>query len=325
VEPFAGAPEKEREAVIQQTFWIYTSDAPKVRPLSTADTNPRSVQVALLNTDGKKVAQTTINNWWMPYDDPVRPDPKMSQPTDPPGTVVTPRPNDPIRVDPKMSQPTDPPGTVVTPGPKTDPTKNNVRIIGETFDSKPQDLDMVIPRLGQQGRPIVVPGPFDGNSGNTTANWTMRSQVPVSEGSETSGSGRLVVIAESPRMAVFQSPANVAGQMDITVRDGDKQTTGQFRNVAVNLSAPKTTLKRGQSTTLKVEVRGLEGIKEPVPLTLQSQGVVTMSGGNQQLLTIQPSEVGRDGSYSTTRGITGVQAGGWTATATVVTGPAAKP
>jgi hypothetical protein len=107
----------------------------------------------------------------------------------------------------------------------------------------------------------------------------------------------------------------------MTVKEGDKQSTGNFRNVGVNLSAPKTSLRRGESTELKVEVQGLEGIKEPVPLTLKSQGVITMTGGNYQPLTIQPSQVGGDGSYATTRGITGLQAGGWTATATVVTGP----
>src|SRR5712691_9696338 len=44
-----------------------------------------------------------------------------------------------------------------------------------------------------------------------------------------------------------------------------------------------------------------------------------MEGGLYQPLIIQPSQVGADGGYSTTRGITGLQAGGWTATATVVT------
>jgi hypothetical protein len=56
-----------------------------------------------------------------------------------------------------------------------------------------------------------------------------------------------------------------------------------------------------------------------VPLTLESQGVITMDEGNYQPLMIQPTQVGADGRYSTTRGITGVQTGAWTATATVLT------
>jgi hypothetical protein len=46
-----------------------------------------------------------------------------------------------------------------------------------------------------------------------------------------------------------------------------------------------------------------------------------MEGGNFQPLFIQPAQVSSDGRYTTTRGITGAQTGGWTATATVVTQP----
>ncbi len=91
--------------------------------------------------------------------------------------------------------------------------------------------------------------------------------------------------------------------------------------MGVNLSAPKTNLLKGEHTELHVEVTGLQGIKEPVPLTLESHGVITMEGGMYQPLMIQPSEVGADGRYTTTRGITGVQTGAWTSTATVVTTP----
>jgi hypothetical protein len=89
----------------------------------------------------------------------------------------------------------------------------------------------------------------------------------------------------------------------------------------VKLTAPKTDLLRGEKTTLTVQVTGLEGIKQPVPLTLTYGGVIVMEGGPYQPLVIQPSQVGADGRYSTTRGITGIQAGGWNANATVVTGP----
>ena len=44
-----------------------------------------------------------------------------------------------------------------------------------------------------------------------------------------------------------------------------------------------------------------------------------MEGGIYQPLVIQPSQVRPDGRFTTERGITGVQTGGWTATATVVT------
>lgn len=177
-----------------------------------------------------------------------------------------------------------------------------------------------IPPLGQMGRPIVITGPFDGNSSNTTITASaLRTTVQDFEKNTENVSGGFGLLAESPRKAVFQSPANVTGPMQITVNEAGKQTTGNYRNVGVNLSAPKTSLLKGESTTMRVEVSGLEGIKQPVPLTLESRGVISMAGGAYQPLVIQPSQVGVDGRYSTTRGVTGVQAGGWSATATVLT------
>ena len=196
-----------------------------------------------------------------------------------------------------------PSGAAVTPDPKTTPS-------------------VVIPPLGQTGRPVVITGPFDGNSSNTTLKGSaLRTTVQDFEKNTENVSGGFGLIAESPRKAVFQSPANVVGPMKIILTEGSKQTTESYRNVGVNLTAPKTSLLKGEQTQLRVEVNGLEGIKAPVPLTLESQGVITVEGGVYQPLVIQPSQVGADGSYAITRVITGVQTGGWTTTATVVTKP----
>ena len=172
-----------------------------------------------------------------------------------------------------------------------------------------------IPTLGQTGRPMVITGPFDGNSSNTT----LRTSVQDFEKNTENVSGGFGLLAESPRKAVFSSPENVVGPIKITLKEGNTQTTGTYRNVGVNLTAPKTSLLKGEKTTLRVEVSGLEGTTVPVPLTLECNGVISMEGGAYQPLVIQPSQVSADGRYTTTRGITGVQAGGWGATATVVT------
>lgn len=178
-----------------------------------------------------------------------------------------------------------------------------------------------IPPLGQTGRPLVITGPFDGDSSNTTLTASaLRSRVQDFEKNTENVSGGFGLLAESRHKAVFLSPENVTGPIEITLKEGNTQTTGSYRNVGVNLTAPKTSLLKGESTELHIQVNGLDGLKEPVPLTLESHGVITMQGGTYQPLTIQPSQVGADGSYSTTRAITGLQAGAWGATATVVTG-----
>jgi len=193
---------------------------------------------------------------------------------------------------PKITQPEmTPSASVITPDPKITP-------------------NFIIPALGQSGRPIVITGPFDGDSSNTKLSFQPNpGETP----------GETDVIAESPRQAIFTAPTKVTGPLEITLTEAGKETKGPYRNVGVNLSAPKTNLLKGEQTTLRVEIDGLQGLKMPVPLTLESRGVITMEGGIYQPLVIQPSEVGADGRYSTTRGITGVQTGGWEATATVVT------
>jgi len=181
-----------------------------------------------------------------------------------------------------------------------------------------------LPSIGQQGRLIEIYGPFDGNSSNTSLNWTRpRSAAQDFEKNTENVSGGFGLIAETSRgKAVFECPAKVTGPIEITLTEGNTKTTGTYRNVGVNLTAPKTNLRKGEHTELHVEVNGLQGLKQPVPLTLDSTdstAVITKEGGPYEMLMIQPSQVGADGRYTTTRGITGIQAGGWNATATVVT------
>jgi hypothetical protein len=174
-----------------------------------------------------------------------------------------------------------------------------------SFPPNPVPTQFQIPALGQAGRTLEIAGPFDGNSVNTGV---------------TVGAQTITPIAESPRKCVIESPANVTGPIQITIREGHVETNGQYRNVGVNLTAPKTRLLKGERTTLNVQVTGLEGIKGPVPITLESQGVISMDGGSFQHFTIQPQQV-NNGNFNTTREVTGVQPGAWTATATVVTQP----
>jgi hypothetical protein len=172
------------------------------------------------------------------------------------------------------------------------------------MQANPSETKMVqpfiIPPLGQAGRPVTVTGPFDGDSSNTSL------------------SGGFELIAESPRKAVFRAPTDTTGPTEIQLHEGNTQTTGHYRNVGVNLSAPKTNLMKGESTSVTIQVTGLQGITEPVPLHLVKTGVVNMQGGDVQTASIRPSDIGSDGTFTMTRTITGQQTGGFNLTATVV-------
>ncbi len=178
-----------------------------------------------------------------------------------------------------------------------------------------------LPSIGQQGRLIEIYGPFDGNSSNTSLNWTRpRSAAQDFEKNTENVSGGFGLIAETSRgKAVFECPAKVTGPIEITLTEGNTKTTGTYRNVGVKLSAPKTNLLKGERTKLRVDWYLGPLLTEPVPAVLTAEGVITMEGGNYQQFMIQPSQVGADGTFTITREITGVQTGAWGATATVVT------
>lgn len=166
----------------------------------------------------------------------------------------------------------------------------------------PSPTDFSIPAFGQNGRPMVIPGPFDGNSDNTKC---------------TVGGVTCRILAESPRKIVVLVPAEPVGAMTISIGEG-KTTSGQFRNIGVNLSASKTNLLKGEKTTLGVQVTGLTGITNSITIQLVTTGAVNMDGGNRQTVKVSPGQVGPDGKASLTRTITGLQPGPFSVMANVL-------
>lgn len=170
---------------------------------------------------------------------------------------------------------------------------------------QPQPPGMLqIPTVGQPGKPIEIRGAFDGNSEAT--------------GIRINGN-EAQVLAESPRKAVVQTPADVVGQAEVEVSENGAVSRCRYRSVGVRLSAPKTTLTKGERTALTVSVRGLEGLDRPIALELanHSPGTVRVDGGDRQTLQISPAETTNRGTYAATRGLTGVGPGGFNITALV--------
>ena len=242
-------------------------------------------------------------------------------------TPVIPQPTQPVRYQLKiveiLGRPTPSAMTQSVADINLDP-KTTQPDAGMTTDSKTTP-SFIIPPLGQQGRPIVITGPFDGNASNTTLRFGPMGSTPQDFEKNTEnvsvGFGLIRPLAESPRKTVFESPTNVTGPVQLMLKEGDAKTLAPYRNVGLRLNAPKTNLLKGEQTVLTVEVRGLEGITKPVSLQLDATGVITMEAGNAQKLRITPAEVNQNGIYTTTRAITGQQAGAFTVTATVLSDP----
>jgi len=171
--------------------------------------------------------------------------------------------------------------------------------------------DYSLPAIGQQGRALEIRGPFDGDFANTSLNWT-------ATGDTENGSGEFKLLAESPRKAVFRSPTSAKGPLEVNFKEGNVETKSALRLLAIGLSAPKTQLTKGESTTMTVMVSGLAGLEQSVSLHLVKIGTVSMEGGDVQTFLIPPTGVLPNGTFMTTRKLTGQQTGGFSVTATVV-------
>lgn len=171
--------------------------------------------------------------------------------------------------------------------------------------SQAAPADFGLPQIGQAGRPMTINGPFDGNASNTTC---MMGGQPVD------------IIAESPRQAVFRSPPDPIGRMELSVTENRNNRTGPYRNIGVSLTSPKTNLMKGEKTSLSVQVSGLQGIQSNVPLQLVTTGPANISGGNTQTIEIRSMDLTSTGNFIRNFELTGVQTGGFTVTGTILVG-----
>jgi hypothetical protein len=161
---------------------------------------------------------------------------------------------------------------------------------------QPELTDFKLHTLGTAGRFLHIPGPFDGNHGNT--------EVVVGESSAN-------LLAESPLGATVHTPTNVIGQTTITLKEGDREKTGEFRLASLSITAGKSTLRPGETTTLTVRIKGLNELKDEVPLVLinRTPAIVRMEGGTFQFRVIHGEDIRPGGIYSLTRTLTGKNRG----------------
>lgn len=102
-----------------------------------------------------------------------------------------------------------------------------------------------IPDISPAGRPVLIFGPFDGDTNNTRADF---------------GGKDAVVLAETPRGCVVQIDPSYVGPRKLILNEAGEQITKIVVLPRLTLSAPKTSLARGERTKLTVRVTGLEGL-----------------------------------------------------------------
>jgi hypothetical protein len=170
----------------------------------------------------------------------------------------------------------------------------------------PATTRLTVPTGGQQGRPIEIKCPCNGV-------FSPDDLIKI-------GGTPAQPLAESPRKIIVQTPSETtAGPTKIEIKENGATAECPFRTIGINLSAPKTNLTRGEKTEVHVEVSGLSGLTQNLPLevTNGSTNVVKMNGGDTQHFEIKPSAVQANGTYSVDRTLSGIQPGSFILTGTV--------
>ena len=188
-------------------------------------------------------------------------------------------------------------------GIKTDTTSKGVT--SEIQKVSPANAsDYLTPPFGQAGKPLSVKGPFDGDFKNAS----------VKLGNHTAK-----FLASSPRKMVVESPRDLNGVANIEIEyKGKTVARCTYRSISVKLAADKLNLLNGEQTTLTMTLAGLVGLLSPVSVQLsnKSPGTVSMTGGETQIINVSPEYFVGD-TFTTTRTLTGLKAGGFAINAVV--------
>jgi hypothetical protein len=171
----------------------------------------------------------------------------------------------------------------------------------ETFD---------VPAEGETGRPAVIRGRFDRGLPGTAV---------------TLGATMAEVLASSPRQLAFRVPDTTPGLTMIRFTSDARVVDREFRIFDVRLAASRTQLFRNQRAELTVTVRGLDGITQPVMLTLVNQSAsIVRIDDIDRAITISPGQVKRGGTFAVTRKMTGIEPGPFQVSASVGKPPLAQ-
>ncbi|MCB0463920.1 MAG: hypothetical protein R2816_00635 [Flavobacteriaceae bacterium] len=98
------------------------------------------------------------------------------------------------------------------------------------------------------------------------------------------------ILAASETTVFFKTPSYQSGKVPFNYKNESINLDKQVNVLQLNLSAGKLNLSRGETTKLNIEVSGLKGLEEEVPLTItnNSPSNISLEGGNNQEISIQP-------------------------------------
>ena len=161
-----------------------------------------------------------------------------------------------------------------------------------------KNVDFKIPQYIRAGVPERIIGVYDGDFSTSAIHI---NDAPVE------------ILAESPDGIYFETPKDITGPAEVKLTEGDFTMEDQTNVLDMELSSGKLTLNKGEQTQVHITVTGLEGLETAVPIELTNHTPenITMEGGNEQEIIIEPEDVPEDGTYEKDIDVTAVGTGGF--------------
>ncbi len=119
------------------------------------------------------------------------------------------------------------------------------------------------------------------------------------------------IIAGNESELYFNTGDIKPGKYEMSLNYNDTEARGDVNVVGYSLHAGKLSLNTGESTYLDVKVVGLEDIGQALEFEIKnmSAGTITLEGGGEQTLIVEPEEVAETGEWTKRFGIRSLKRG----------------
>lgn len=154
-----------------------------------------------------------------------------------------------------------------------------------------------VPEYVVAGEPAKITSTCDGNLANSNISI---NNIDV------------LILAESESAVFFRAPTGSSGSSQLQFKnEGQQVIEASVHVLRLDLSVGKANLMRGETTTLSINISGLQGLEKSVLLSIvnNSPSNISLEGGNTQQIVINPVNDSPNGNYDSTISIRAIQRG----------------
>lgn len=165
--------------------------------------------------------------------------------------------------------------------------------------------DFQIPGYLRGGEPEMISGIFDGDLQN--------SSIIIDE-------KEIEILAESPSEIFFKAPSDIKGKALVDVFENDKKLREEVNVIHLNMEAKRLSLRKGEQTTVSIEISGIEKLNCEIPLCISnlSSENIKLDGGDYQMMFIKPASIRGKNSFRIETGVKAIGSGGFSISAEIL-------